>query len=36
MDKRSDLILTKPEREAWKKLYTDDEREKFVKNSARA
>src|SRR5688572_33342959 len=25
-----DLILTKSEREAWKKLDTDDEREKFI------
>ena len=25
-----DLILTSPEREAWKKLDTDDEREKFI------
>jgi GWxTD domain-containing protein len=27
-----DLILTKSEREAWKKLETDDEREKFIED----
>ena len=28
--KEHELILTTPEREAWKKLETDDEREKFI------
>jgi len=27
-----DLILTKSERDAWKKLETDDEREKFIED----
>src|SRR6476469_8364233 len=30
-----DLILTKSERDAWKKLETDDEREKFIEEEWR-